>query len=427
MTSNLHKGYDTVCLKCHSQVVYNGYALRCACGDALLRTVYTKKRLEPTSDNNIWKFSQWLPANGKLKTSGRSVTYKSVGFSKELGLRELYISFNGYWPEMNAYFETCSFKELESPPTIQRALENGIHSLVISSVGNTARAFAHTVTTTQASINLILVGLESSSDKLWLPEKPSENIKLIFLKSDNDYSDAITLGDGLSKVDGLVPEGGVRNVARRDGMGTVMLEAALTIGRIPDYYFQAIGSGAGGIAAWEASLRLQDTGQFLKGLPQLHLSQNIPFVPMYNAWKSRRRFIVPSVDMPDAKENIVKIQADVLSNRNPAYSMIGGVYDALQDTNGEMYAVTNDELIAAARLFEDLEGIDIVPAAAVATASLLQAVEYEKIGANEIVLLNITGGGEKRLLEDKQHYTIEPKLIVDNPRVPLEEILEAIT
>jgi len=427
MNTNLHKSYDTVCLGCHSQVVYSGYASRCTCGDALLRTVYTKRELEPTSDNNIWKFRQWLPANGTLKTSGRSITYKSAGFSKELGLRELYISFNGYWPEMNAYFETCSFKELESPPTIQRALENGIKSLVISSVGNTARAFAHTVTTAQASINLILIGLESSSDKLWLPEKPSENIKLIYLKAGNDYSDAIALGDGLSKVDGLVAEGGVRNVARRDGMGTVMLEAALTIGRIPDYYFQAIGSGAGGIAAWEASLRLQDTGQFLKRLPQLHLSQNLPFVPMYNAWKSRRRFIVPSVDMPDAKENIVKIQADVLSNRNPAYSMIGGVYDALHDTSGEMYAITNEELIAAARLFEDLEGIDIVPAAAVATASLLQAVEREKIGANEIVLLNITGGGEKRLLEDKQHYTIEPKLIVDNPRVPLEEIVGAIT
>jgi len=428
MNASLNKGYDIVCLRCHSNVSDRGYTLRCECGDALLRTVYHKRRLEPTRNNNIWKFGQWLPTNGKLTTSGRSITYKSVGLSKELGLKELYISFNGYWPEMNAHFETCSFKELESPPTVQRALENDISALVISSVGNTARAFAHTVTTSKASINLILVGLESSSDKLWLPEKPSENVKLIYLKAGNDYFDAIALGERLSKVDGLAPEGGVRNVARRDGMGTVMLEAALTIGRTPQYYFQAIGSGAGGIAAWEASLRLQDTGQFLKaGLPQLHLSQNLPFVPMYNAWKARRRFIVPSIDMPNAKENITEIHADVLSNRNPAYSMIGGVYDALQDTSGEMYAVTNDEVIAAASLFEDLEGIDIVPAAAVATASLLQAVEHQKIGANEVVLLNITGGGEKRLLEDKQHYTIEPKLIVDNPRVPLEEILEAIT
>ena len=428
MTANLNKGYDIVCLGCHSSLSYRGYALRCKCGDALLRTVYHKKRLESTSDDNIWKFGQWLPTNGKLNTCGRSITYKSVGLSKELGLKELYISFNGYWPEKNAHFETCSFKELESPPTVQRAFENGINALVISSVGNTARAFAHTVTTSQASLKLILIGLESSSDKLWLPEKPSNNVKLIYLKAGNDYSDAIALGERLSQADGLSPEGGARNVARRDGMGTVMLEAALTIGRTPKYYFQAIGSGAGGIAAWEASLRLRDSGQFVKArLPQLHLSQNRPFVPMYNAWKAGRRFIVPSIDMKHAKENIAKIYADVLSNRNPAYSMKGGVYDALQNTLGEMYAVTNDEAIAMSSLFEDLEGIDIVPAAAVATASLLQAVEHQSIGADEVVLLNITGGGEKRLTEDKQRYTIEPQLIVDNPQVALEEILEVIT
>jgi len=55
------------------------------------------------------------------------------------------------------------------------------------------------------------------------------------------------------------------NVARRDGMGTVMLEAAVTIGRAPDHYFQAVGSGTGGIAAWEASLRLKQDGRFLNG------------------------------------------------------------------------------------------------------------------------------------------------------------------
>ena len=64
-----------------------------------------------------------------------------------------------------------------------------------------------------------------------------------------------------------IEEGGAKNVARRDGMGTVMLDAAVTIGRMPDYYFQAIGSGTGGIAAWEAALRLRDDGRFGTRLP----------------------------------------------------------------------------------------------------------------------------------------------------------------
>ncbi len=51
-------------------------------------------------------------------------------------------------------------------------------------------------------------------------------------------------------------------MARRDGMGTTVLSATTFIGRIPDYYFQAIGSGTGAIAAWEANLRFLQDGRF---------------------------------------------------------------------------------------------------------------------------------------------------------------------
>ncbi len=55
-----------------------------------------------------------------------------------------------------------------------------------------------------------------------------------------------------------------------------MLLAALsveTIGQLPDYYFQAIGSGAGAIAAWEAATRLVEDGRFGCTVPSLMLSQ----------------------------------------------------------------------------------------------------------------------------------------------------------
>jgi len=58
----------------------------------------------------------------------------------------------------------------------------------------------------------------------------------------NDYTDAINLAGRIAKLPGIV-EGGARNVARRDGMGTLMLDAAVTLGKMPDHYFQAVGSG----------------------------------------------------------------------------------------------------------------------------------------------------------------------------------------
>jgi len=421
------KRYKIICCRCQSVVPEMGYAPQCRCGNALVRTVYNDSRLKVTTDESMWRYAVWLPTASTLRTRGKPVTYQSAALAREMGLKRLFISFNGYWPERNAALETCSFKELESPPTVQRAVENKVKALVVSSVGNSARAFAHTVSTTATDLKLVLVGIQSAIGKLWLPEPPSENIALVVLQRGNDYSDAIALGNRVAALPDLTSEGGAMNVARRDGMGTVMIDAAVTIGRTPDHYFQAIGSGTGGIAAWEASLRLKEDGRFVHGkLPKLNLSQNRPFVPMFNAWNAKRRIIDPSVDMPDAKKSIEKLRADVLSNRNPPYSIEGGVFDALTNTGGEMYAVTDSEAKDAARLFEDLEGIDIVPAAAVAAASLVQAVNSGAISPSEIVLLNITGGGLKRVREDKECYQLKPNIRVARPDVDLTEIEEVL-
>jgi cysteate synthase len=142
---------------------------------------------------------------------------------------------------------------------------------------------------------------------------------------------------------------------------------------------------------------------------------------MFSAWNANRRTIEPSIDMPDAKKCIEKIHADVLSNRNPAYSVKGGVFDALKSTRGQMYAVSNTEC-----LFEDLEGIDIVPAAAVAAASLMQAVANGGIDDSDVVLLNVTGGGLQKQKEDKACYQIKPDICIAKPDVDLAELREVL-
>jgi cysteate synthase len=205
-------------------------------------------------------------------------------------------------------------------------------------------------------------------------------------------------------------------------MGTVMLDAAITIGKLPDHYFQAVGSGTGGISAWEAAIRLRADGRFGQKLPKLQLAQNLPFVPMYNAWQEKRREIIPELDMKDAKKQIEETYATVLTNRAPPYGVTGGLYDALVDTDGIMYAITKEEALEARALFESLEGIDILSPSAVAAASLLKAVETGKVSKDETILLNIAGGGYKRLKEDLTPFQISPVATAKNPDVPLEEL-----
>ena len=122
-----------------------------------------------------------------------------------------------------------------------------------------------------------------------------------------------------AEIPGWYAEGGAKNIARRDGMATTVLSAVTTIGRIPDYYFQAVGSGTGAIAAWEANQRLIEDGRFGTNLMKLMVAQNAPFVPMYDAWRADSRHMLPYEDdkarrdaeIIDAKEGTTRRNAAV--------------------------------------------------------------------------------------------------------------------
>ena len=82
---------------------------------SLVRTVYQKKQIDVKgSDWGFYRFADWLPVHRLLQDSATTVTYRSEGLARHLGLGNLYIAFSGYWPERGALMKTCSFKETEA-------------------------------------------------------------------------------------------------------------------------------------------------------------------------------------------------------------------------------------------------------------------------------------------------------------------------
>jgi cysteate synthase len=65
-----------------------------------------------------------------------------------------------------------------------------------------------------------------------------------------------------------------------------------------------------------------------------------------------------------------------------------------------------------------------VPASGVAVAVLKNAIQTGEIGKSETVLLNITGGGEKRLRQDRKTHLVIPKFISKN--ISEKELEEAL-
>lgn len=386
------------------------------CKDALLVTDYKEPQFSETDAEGIWRFN-WLPVHSPATSQSGPLVYKSSGLARRLGLENLFIAFNGYWPEKEATLPTCTFKEFEAAVVLQNARENGIPGLVVASAGNTARAFSHL--SALSDYPVIIVVPRMCLFEMWYLET-SMRIPTLAI-SDGDYADSIDVARRISLTLGMPFEGGVRNIAKRDGLGLVLLETVSKTGRLPDHYFQGVGSGTGAIGVWETAGRFARDGRFGVKPPVLHLAQNIPFAPMVYAWRRGSRELSPDDLRP---ELIAGITTRVLSNRYPAYSVMGGVYDALKATGGQMYGVGNKEVYEAMDIFEKEEGIDIVPAAGVAVAALIIAAKQGKVEKRDAILLNITGGGEKRLRREQRTFEVKPLVI--SKRISEKEIEELL-
>lgn len=417
--------YTLVCCADGHRIEDAGWTLEdpdCAC-PSLVRAEYENRQFNPREDlDGLYRYADWLPIKRTLKGSFPPVTYRSEGLAGELGLENLYITFSGYWPDKGARMATCSFKETEAYSVCGRLAENNERILVVASAGNTARAFAKVCS--DNGIPLLISIPEDNIDALWFTEPLNDCVKIMAAPKGSDYYDAIALADKVCSDPHFMAEGGAKNVARRDGMGTTLLSAVETIGRIPDAYFQAIGSGTGAIAAWENNLRLISDGRFGTHRMRLYPSQNSPFTVMYDSWKLHSRTLV-EFPPEKARKAAEEIKAKVLSNRKPPYTLAGGLFDAMDDAGGDIFKVTNDELDLWKEKFLQLEGIDIHNAAAVAVASLAQAAAEGKVRKDEVIMLNITGGGEQLAKSEHDVVYAEPHLVLD-PGLSADEVVSAV-
>ena len=131
---------------------------------------------------------------------------KSSKLAAALGLKNLYITFNGYYPKIGAHMSTCSFKETEALSVCGRLGEDHAHKvLVVASAGNTARAFARVCSDNR--IPLLLSVPEDNLDALWFDAPLNDCVKLIAARKGGDYFDAIHLSNLVLKSDKFLAEG----------------------------------------------------------------------------------------------------------------------------------------------------------------------------------------------------------------------------
>jgi cysteate synthase len=390
---------------------------------SLVRAIYENEHFEPREDlDGIYRYANWMPIRRTLRNSCAPVTYKSKNLAQFLGLENLYITFSGWNPKIGARMTTCSFKETEAYSVLARMDPKEKRILVVQSAGNTARAFAHVCS--ENKIPVVICVPQDNLEDLWFHKPLHSCVKLIAVPHGCDYYDAISLGEKLASDPRYLLEGGAKNVARRDGMGTTVLSCVEEMGRIPDAYFQAVGSGTGAIAAWENAERLAKDGRFGPNKMRVYVAQNEPFTLMYDSWKAGTRALV-DLDPDEGRNYAERVIATVLSNRKPPYSIAGGLYDVLKASGGDFYVASNNDIIYWLLQFRNKEGYDLLPAPCVAVTTLAKAVKEGAVKKDEFIMLNCTGGG---LLDSMSRgYVLKEPDLVLSPELPASEIIDQIS
>jgi cysteate synthase len=399
--------YTLVCNCCGKRYDDDGVMLDCSegHGPSLLCTEYSDPAFRPRSDQfGLFRYERWLPVARTNEKAGGTVVYRGERLASVLGLKNLWVAFSGYWPERGALLETATFKELEAHTVLARR-PDVVPPLSVASSGNTGAAFAWACSQVRLPCLVVIPGRGLARFRFPGPLDPCVRLVVI---DDGDYPDAIELALSVTSLASLQAEGGIKNVGRRDGLAAVMLSAFEEMQCLPTHYFQAVGSGTGAIAVLEAAKRLSFAAGGL-ALPRLMLCQNLPFTPIYSAWRSGRRAVGahPETQM---REALRQIHADELTNWSPPYEIRGGVYDALTESKGNVLVADNNAVRDARQMFLELEGIDVEPAAGVAVACLREAVATREIDQDSVILLNVTGGGRLRLAADYGLVQAEPRL-----------------
>lgn len=413
------------CVSCGSLHSTNDHLLYCPkCGKkSLLVSQYRTPLILSDGEDRFSSYSSWLPYSNVLGIKGPSIgCIHAVDLGQQIGLSNLWVTVSGYSPHLGSSFLTGTFKECEAIGVLNRVREQTNRILVVSSAGNAGRAFLELGA--RQSEPAIVVIPERAEPSITIRDLP-DRAPLLVLIRDAYYPDAIRFVDlAISTfTEELVREGGCYNVARRDSMAVPFLRSVRAIGRLPDRYIQAVGSGTGAIAAWEAAQRLISFGHVPDTLMRLMLVQNAPFSPMVDAWRGGAADVAP-MNENEVRERLSQTYANVLSNATPPFGVRGGVRDVLAASNGGMRAVSNIEVRTAQEMALNFLDFEPCGAASTALAGLIAAVRDGDIQPDEVVLLHLTGGGLSELERDLGKYAYSRSITIglDDPAPALAAI-----
>jgi threonine synthase len=339
----------------------------------------TKNSLK-TRGASLWRYREVLPVvnDGNIVTLGEGWTplVHAHRLGESLEMRELYIKDESVNP-------TGAFKARGLCLAISMAKELGVKKVAIPSAGNAAGAMA---------AYAARAGMDAH---IFMPrDTPAAN-----------RIECIELGAHVTLLDGLITDCGAEVARRKEAEGwfdvstlkePYRVEGKKTLGyelaeqfdwELPDVILYPTGGGTGLIGMWKAFDEMEQMGWIGPERPRMYTVQAAGCAPIVrafeNGWNEAPEF-----------ENASTVASGLRVPR-----AIGDfiMLEILRKSRGGAVAVTDEEMIAAAREIGSAEGIFCAPEGAACLPALRRLIDRGEVEDGERVVLFNTGAGIKYL------------------------------
>ena len=377
------------CIECGSKFKIDERFYTCPkCGGLLevefepseLKRKIDRERLK-TETPSVWKYRAFMPILDESKIvslgEGRTPLYRCDRLAKNIGIRELYVKFEGANP-------TGSFKDRGMTVGVTKALEFGVKTVACASTGNTSASLA--AYAAKAGLRCVVLLPKGKVALGKLAQTLVYGAQVISVKGNFDEAQAIVRRICNEQKDIYLLNS--VNPFRLQGQKSIAFETADQLGwKVPDRVVVPMGNCANIWAIYKGFFEFDEVG-LTKKIPKMVGIQAEGAMPIVDAIKRGLDRFEP-VEKPETIATAIRIGNPVNGPK---------AIRAIRRSSGTAEAVSDAEIVEAQKLMTTLEGIGAEPASASTIAGLKKLVRRGTIARDEQVVCVATG----HLLKDPE-------------------------
>jgi threonine synthase len=345
----------------------------------------------------LLKYRNFLPVNDQTPllslNEGSTPLIKLEKLSKEWGV-ELYVKTEGTNP-------TGSFKDRGMVMAVAKALEAGSQTIICASTGNTsASAAAYAARSGIRSIVIIPEG-KIAAGKLAQAAMYGANI----LSIEGNFDDALHMVRNLSETEPITLVNSV-NPYRLHGQKTAAFEICDELGESPDIVALPVGN-AGNISA------------YWMGFQEYNNRKGTSLPSMYGFQAEGASPLVSGQVFPHPETIATAIRIG-----NPASWNLA--VQALEQSNGRIAAISDEEILEAYRMIARKEGIFAEPASCTPIAGIYKQILSGAIKPGTKIVAVLTGNGLKDPATAIEYSQINPVVLPNHEGAVADYIRDVV-